>query len=153
MAELSFIVKTFDALTTSELYAILRLRAEVFVVEQHCVYQDIDARDQQALHLLGYYQHQLVAYSRCFAPGIYFKEAAIGRVLVDQAHRKLKFGHQLIEQSIAAIKQEYGVENIRISAQQYLIPFYQSHGFQTEGEGYLEDDIPHIEMSYALSSS
>lgn len=153
MAKLIFTVKAFDALTTSELYAILRLRSQVFVVEQNCVYQDIDARDQQALHLLGYYQNQLVAYSRCFAPGIHFTEAAIGRVLVDPTYRKLKFGHQLIDQSIAAIKQEYGVEKIRISAQQYLIPFYQSHGFKTEGEGYLEDDIPHIEMSYARSGS
>lgn len=153
MAELTFCVKEFEALTTAELYAILRLRSEVFVVEQNCVYQDIDARDQQALHLLGYYQNQLVAYSRCFAPGVCFKEAAIGRVLVDQPFRKLKFGHLLIEHSIAAIKQKYDVKKIRISAQQYLIPFYQAHGFKTEGKGYLEDNIPHIEMSYAPSSS
>lgn len=139
-------VKTFEQLTIHELYDLLQLRSEVFVVEQDCVYQDIDGKDAKALHIMGKKEGKIVAYTRCFAPGIYFKEAAIGRVVVDKNERKHGYGHDIMEASLTAIKKRYHTESIKLSAQTYLIKFYESHGFQTTGEGYLEDGIPHIAM-------
>ncbi|WP_121666084.1 GNAT family N-acetyltransferase [Mesonia aquimarina] len=140
------ISKKFEELSLSELYQILQLRSEVFVVEQDCVYQDIDGKDEKALHLIGKKEGKIIAYTRCFAPGIYFKEAAIGRVVVQENQRKHKFGHQILEASIKAIQKEYKTSIIKLSAQQYLIKFYESHNFQQIGEDYLEDGIPHIAM-------
>lgn len=148
MKELVFQVNTFPELNTTQLYEILRLRSEVFVVEQDCVYQDIDGKDQQAIHVLGYIGTELVAYARCFAPGIYFEEAAIGRIVTDARFRGNNFGHALVERSIWVIKNRYETTAIKISAQQYLISFYNSLGFLEVGEGYLEDGIPHIAMQY-----
>jgi ElaA protein len=139
-------VKTFSELTTDELYNLLQLRSEVFVVEQDCVYQDIDDKDQQALHVLGMKNGKLAAYTRCFAPGIYFPEAAIGRVVVKASERKFGYGHTIMNASIAAIKKRFETECIKLSAQTYLIKFYNAHGFKTTGEEYLEDGIPHIAM-------
>ncbi len=139
-------IKTFNELSLEELYAILQLRSEVFVVEQDCVYQDIDGKDQKALHILGFKDQKLVAYTRCFNAGIYFKEAAIGRVVVKENYRKFKLGHQILDASITAIENRYKTSNIRLSAQQHLTAYYESHGFQQTGEGYLEDGIPHIAM-------
>jgi len=140
-------VKTFDELNTSELYAILRLRSTVFVVEQNCVYQDMDNKDQQALHVLGYINKQIVAYTRCFGPGIYFDHSSIGRVIVCPTKRGLGLGHQIMSQSIAAVKMQYKQTKITISAQSYLREFYQAHGFLQQGSEYLEDGIPHIKMN------
>lgn len=139
-------IKRFDELTTKELYEILQLRSEVFVVEQDCVYQDIDGKDEQALHIIGALKGKIVAYSRCFPPGVYFEEPAIGRVVVRKSERKKAYGHQILITSIDAIKRSFGNGRIRLSAQTYLIQFYESHGFQQVGEGYLEDGIPHIAM-------
>lgn len=139
-------IKTFDELSRDELYDILQLRSEVFVVEQDCVYQDIDGKDKKALHVLGIENSQLVAYTRCFPPGIYFKESAIGRVVVKETQRGRSYGHDIMKISIQAIKEKYSTSTIKLSAQTYLIPFYEAHGFQTIGEGYLEDGIPHIGM-------
>ena len=139
-------IKTFEELTINELYDLLQLRSEVFVVEQDCVYQDIDGKDQKALHILGFDNDILVAYTRCFAPGIYFPEAAIGRVVVRDSYRGKSYGHVIMKHSIQAIKEWYQTETIKLSAQTYLIAFYEAHGFQTIGEGYLEDGIPHIGM-------
>lgn len=139
-------VKTFEELTINELHDILQLRSEVFVVEQDCVYQDIDGKDKKALHIIGKKDGKLVAYTRCFAPGIYFEEAAIGRVVVPLNDRKYGYGHDIMEASIIAIKKRYHTESIKLSGQTYLIKFYESHGFKTTGEGYLEDGIPHIAM-------
>ncbi|MCW8980393.1 MULTISPECIES: GNAT family N-acetyltransferase [Altibacter] len=139
-------VKTFEELTVPELYDLLQLRSEVFVVEQDCVYQDIDGKDQKALHIIGRHDNKLVAYTRCFPQGVYFKEAAIGRVVVAQSYRKYGYGHEIMQASIAAIKNRFETESIKLSAQTYLIKFYESHGFTTTGEGYLEDGIPHIAM-------
>ena len=139
-------IKTFNQLSLSELYTILKLRAEVFVVEQNCVYQDIDGKDQKALHVIGEANGEIVAYTRCFNKGFYFDEASIGRVLVKQEHRKYGYGHQIMTASIKAIKDRFNTDHIKLSAQQYLIKFYESHGFKSEGEGYLEDGIPHIAM-------
>jgi len=139
-------VKTFDQLTINELHDLLQLRSEVFVVEQDCVYQDIDGKDRKALHIIGLKEDKIVAYTRCFKPGFYFEEAAIGRVVVDQAYRNFKFGHDIIKASVKAIKEYYHTETIKLSAQVYLTKFYESHGFKQIGEGYLEDGIPHIAM-------
>lgn len=138
--------KTFDELLTQELYQILRLRSEVFVVEQNCVYQDIDNKDQKALHLFGEFEGEIIAYSRLFKPGDYFEFASIGRVVVAKKHRDKNFGHELINQSILEIKNHFNEQAITISAQLYLKQFYESHGFVATSEMYLEDDIPHIEM-------
>ena len=140
------IVKTFDELTNYELYELLQLRSEVFVVEQDCVYQDLDGKDSKALHIIGKKGENIVAYTRCFKPGIYFEDASIGRVVVDEKHRKFKLGHEIMKASIKAIRDHYKTEKIKLSAQTYLAHFYKSHGFHEVGEGYLEDGIPHIAM-------
>ena len=139
-------VKKFNELTVDELHDILQLRSEVFVVEQDCVYQDIDGKDRKALHIIGKKNNKIVAYTRCFAPGIYFEEAAIGRVVVSAEERKFGFGHDIMKASVKAIQNEYKTEAIKLSAQTYLIKFYKTHGFNAIGEGYLEDGIPHIAM-------
>jgi ElaA protein len=143
---MNFITKTFQELTTTELYQILQLRAEVFVVEQDCVYQDIDFKDQKALHVLGFKKDKLVAYTRIFKPGDYFKNASIGRVVVQENERKFGYGHQVMIASVNAIKNYFNVDAITISAQKYLKKFYETHQFKQVGEEYLEDGIPHIRM-------
>lgn len=144
--QLEIKVKHFEELTLHEVYDILQLRAEVFVVEQDCVYQDIDGKDEKALHIIGYYNEKIVAYTRCFAPNIYFEEAAIGRVVVNESHRQFGFGHDILEASVEAIENRYQTKTIKLSAQQYLTKFYESHQFVQIGDGYLEDGIPHIGM-------
>lgn len=139
-------IKTFQELSLEELYQILQLRSEVFVVEQDCVYQDIDAKDQIALHVLGMKDDKLVAYTRCFDKGLYFEEASIGRVIVKENERNHGYGHEILQASVKAIEERYKTKNIKLSAQQYLIKFYESHGFTQTGKGYLEDGIPHIAM-------
>ena len=112
--------KTFYELTTQELYNILQLRSEVFVVEQDCAYQDLDGKDQKALHVLGFKGDKLVAYTRIFKPGDYFKEASIGRVVVSKNERMYKYGYDIMIASIMAIKERYNETYIKISAQRYL---------------------------------
>ncbi|MTE27164.1 GNAT family N-acetyltransferase [Winogradskyella ouciana] len=138
--------KTFQELNTKELYDLLQLRSEVFVVEQDCVYQDIDGKDQKALHILGYRDRKLVAYTRIFKPGDYFDEASIGRVVVKENARQYKYGYNIMTASIQAIKDYYDESEIRISAQIYLKRFYNNLNFKEVGEEYLEDGIPHINM-------
>ncbi|GHA38741.1 ElaA protein [Salinimicrobium marinum] len=144
--ELDLKIKSFSELHISELYDLLQLRSEVFVVEQDCVYLDIDGKDGKALHVMGFRNGELVAYTRCFAPGIYFEEAAIGRVVVKANSRKENYGHEILRASVKAIEEEYDTAVIKLSAQTYLVNFYESHGFQQIGKGYLEDGIPHIAM-------
>ena len=139
-------VLNFEELDTKALYEILQLRSEIFVVEQDCVYQDIDGKDQRAIHILGRVDGRLVAYARCFKAVDYFDEASIGRVLVRENYRKLGYGHIVTEAAINAIKTVFKTTTIKISAQMYLIIFYESHGFKTIGDRYLEDGIPHIAM-------
>lgn len=141
-------IKTFKALTTTELYSLLQLRSEVFVVEQDCVYQDIDGKDEKALHIIGFKNNKIVAYTRVFKPGDYFKEASIGRVVVAKNQRQHKYGYFIMEASINAIKNHYNVTNIKISAQCYLKRFYNNLKFIEVGKAYLEDGIPHINMVY-----
>lgn len=144
--EIIFKIKRFNELSTAELYYLLQLRSEVFVVEQNCVYQDIDGKDEKAIHVLGYYNNELAAYSRIFNKGYYFDEASIGRVIVSPKYRDKKFGHDLMRVSMNAIKENFNETTITISAQEYLKKFYESHGFIQTSEMYLEDDIPHIQM-------
>ncbi len=139
-------IKIFNELSISELYGILRLRSEVFVVEQDCVYQDIDDKDQKALHLFISDDNKIVGYTRLFNKGNYFKQASIGRVVVQENYRIKKLGHLLMKESIKAIKTHYNTSKITISAQKHLKRFYESHGFSKVGEEYLEDGIPHIKM-------
>lgn len=139
-------IVTFEELSLHELYKVLQLRSEVFVVEQDCVYQDIDGKDQKALHVLGLDAGELVAYTRIFPPGFYFEEAAIGRVVVQENHRKNSYGHEILKASIKGIEEKFHTGKIKLSAQTYLTKFYESHGFQQIGKGYLEDGIPHIAM-------
>ncbi len=139
-------IKSFDSLSANELYDILRLRSEIFVVEQNCVYLDPDGKDKLALHLFGEFEGKIVAYSRLFKPGISFGNASIGRVVVDANYRDRKWGHDLMREAIAEIKNHFGESKITIGAQLYLKKFYESHGFVQTSEMYLEDDIPHIEM-------
>ncbi len=143
---MNFITKSFQELTITELYKILQLRSEVFVVEQDCVYQDIDFKDQKSLHVFGLKDDQIIAYTRIFKPGDYFENASIGRVVVDKEERKFGYGHEVMKASIEKIKYYFNVDDITISAQVYLKKFYESHGFKQVGESYLEDGIPHIRM-------
>jgi len=143
---MNFITKSFSELTTSELYKILQLRSEVFVVEQDCVYQDLDFKDQTALHVFGVKKDTIIAYTRIFKAGDYFDKASIGRVVVADTERKLGLGHDIMKASIETIKFHFKEDEITVSAQKYLKNFYESHNFIQIGVEYLEDGIPHIRM-------
>ena len=142
-------IKHFSELTTSQLYQIVALRSEVFVVEQACIYQDLDYKDQEAIHILGIDEaDQLVSYARILPPGIVYPEYAIGRVIVAKSNRGTGEGHRLMNYCITAIETMAGETSIRISAQAHLEAFYKEHQFKSTGKTYLEDGIPHIEMIY-----
>lgn len=139
-------VKYFEELSIHELHDLLQLRSAVFVVEQDCLYQDIDGRDKFALHVLGYKNGKLIAYSRIFKPGDYFEYASIGRVVVDKNEREHRYGVDIMNASIEAARDHFKVSKIKVSAQTYLKRFYNNLGFKEVGEEYLEDNIPHIGM-------
>lgn len=139
-------VRTFEELSNSELYQILRLRSEVFVVEQDCVYQDLDNKDQKAIHVFGVKENKVVAYTRIFKPGDYFENPSIGRVVVEKEERKHGYGKVIMQASLNEIGKRFPTCSIELSAQTYLIKFYNDLGFSTFGEEYLEDGIPHIRM-------
>lgn len=143
---LDILTKNFSELNTSELYDLLQLRSEVFVVEQDCVYQDIDGKDQKALHVLGYKNNNLVAYTRVFKPGDYFNEASIGRVVVKENERQHQYGYDIMKASIKVVNIFFNTTEIKISAQTYLKKFYNNLEFKEIGEEYLEDGIPHVAM-------
>ena len=135
-------VKEWAKLSTREVENIFSLRSEVFVVEQDCVYQDIDGKDQKAKHVLGKKENDIVAYARVFKPGDYFKEASFGRAVVKKTERGKGVGDELVKNCLEIITEE----EIKISAQSYLKGFYGKHGFKSEGNEYLEDGIPHTAM-------
>ncbi len=144
---INWITKQFDELTAVELYAIMQLRNEVFVVEQNCVYQDADDKDQQSFHFCGWLNNTLVAYSRILPIGLaYEKYASIGRVISSPKYRGTGIGKQLVQNAIEQTYNLYPIAQIKISAQLYLKKFYESFGFKQDGEDYLEDNIPHIPM-------
>ena len=139
-------LKSFDALTPHELYAILRLRTEVFVVEQTCIFQDMDNKDQLSFHFMGFEKNTLVAYTRLVPPGISYNEPSIGRVVTSSSIRRGGLGKLLMTKSIEEIIRLYGKTPIKIGAQLYLKNFYESLGFTQTSDVYDEDGIDHIEM-------
>ena len=143
---LKWIFKDFTELTATELYAVLQLRNEVFVVEQNCVYQDADGKDQKSWHLMGWFGDELAAYTRIIPPGISYDEASIGRVITAPRYRGTGLGIKLMEESIRNTFELFNCTSIKIGAQVYLTKFYQSLGFVQYSSEYLEDGIPHIEM-------
>jgi len=143
---ITWTLKKFDELSVHELYSILRLRSEVFVVEQNCVFQDMDNKDQYCWHLMGWEKNVLVAYTRLVPPGISYEMASIGRVITLQSTRGSGVGKQLMEKSIGEAERLFGKAPIKIGAQLYLREFYQSLGFIQSSDVYDEDGIDHIEM-------
>ncbi|HEX3767773.1 MAG TPA: GNAT family N-acetyltransferase [Puia sp.] len=143
---ITWILKPFAELTPHELYSILQLRNEVFIVEQNCPYQDMDNKDLKSWHLMGVEKNKLIAYSRLLAPGISYSESSIGRIVSSPSARKTGMGRKLVKESIEQIKHLFKTDTIRIGAQLYLKKFYESFGFVQDGEIYLEDNIPHIIM-------
>ncbi len=140
-------LKTFDNLTIDEFHDILQLRINVFVVEQNCPYPELDGKDRLAYHFFGQDdQGKIVAYTRIFGPGDYYEQPAIGRVVVDSDHRGDGTGYELIKGTIENMKEMFGDSEIKIGAQKYLIRFYEKLGFDSTGEEYVEDGIPHVYM-------
>lgn len=142
--------KTFDELTSDELYELLNLRSEVFVVEQDCIYNDMDGFDKDAIHVLGFDKTHLAAYARILPPGTRYKNISIGRVVVDPKSRGKSLGKQLMKQSIELVKTTWGKLPVNISAQLHLEKFYADLGFRTVSDVYLEDGIPHLKMEYSF---
>ncbi len=150
MIDLDWQVKTFKQLSNNQLYDALKLRIDVFVVEQTCYYPDLDNLDRhaQTLHLFSYQDNKMVAYLRILAKEVCYPEyIAIGRLIVALDARGNGYGHQLIKQAIATSQQYFPSQNIKISAQQHLEAYYQKHGFQRCSDMYLEDGIPHVSMT------
>ncbi len=139
--------KSFSELTADELYKILRLRSEVFVVEQQSAYQDCDGKDPLSFHFMGWNDNELIAYTRLIPKGISYPDAAsIGRVVIARSFRRKNIGKQLIAKSLEEIEVLFGEVPLKISAQFYLIRFYESFSFKSIGNVYLEDGIEHIAM-------
>lgn len=143
-------IKSFDELTNLELYAIIRLRNEVFVVEQDCVFQDADDKDQLAYHVMIKSTDSLIAYARVLPAGLTFNEVSIGRVVSDKSARGTGVGRRLMKDSLSFISEKFGKCEVRIGAQTYLLSFYKSLGFIEAGDVYLEDGIEHMEMTTKL---
>lgn len=143
--KLKFSSKAFNELSVFELYVILQLRSEIFVLEQKCLYQDMDGLDSQAQHIMIFEEdNTLVAYARIFPKGVTYPEVAIGRILTKEHGKGL--GIILMEKALTETLHLFGEVPIRIGAQCYALPFYEKFGFKEEGEVYDEDGIPHIEM-------
>ncbi len=143
---LTWICKSFHQLLPIELYKILQLRTHVFVVEQNCVYQDCDNRDQESEHMMAFAGDELAAYTRLLPPGLAYNSMSIGRVVTAKNHRGEGKGRELLARSIEQLYHSFGIQPITIGAQLYLKQFYESFGFKKIGEIYLEDGIEHIKM-------
>lgn len=141
-----WLCKKFEELSTEELYAILQLRTEIFVVEQNCVFQDMDNKDESAYHLMCYEDDMLIAYTRLLPAGKSYKECSIGRVVTKKIKRGTGIGKELMAISIEYCYRLFGKSPIRIGAQLYLEKFYSAFGFKKESDIYIEDGIQHIEM-------
>lgn len=149
--QIQWLLKKFDELTPHELYAILQLRNEVFVVEQNCVFQDADDKDQGSYHFMGFDQKKLVAYTRLVPPGLIYEQASIGRVVNSPVVRNSGMGRELMQRSIDSAYRLFGERPIKIGAQLYLKKFYESLGFEQTSDVYLEDGIEHIYMVKQVS--
>lgn len=146
MSNIIWKIKTFEEFTVPELYAVIKARVDVFVVEQDCPYPDLDGYDQKAIHLWAEEDGEVLAYCRIFDKGIKYNEASIGRVLTTEKARGKSLGKQLIGYAVQTIENRFRTSEIRISAQDYLLRFYGGFGFEDTGKKYLEDNIPHTEM-------
>ncbi|MEL4025133.1 GNAT family N-acetyltransferase [Lysinibacillus endophyticus] len=143
---MNFQLKTFNELTTTELYNILKERTDVFVVEQNCPYPEVDGKDLQSYHLFKEENGEIIAYLRILPPGVSYPELSIGRVLVKEDYRGQKLAQQMMEEALSYITSELKETTVKIQAQHYLEDFYRSFGFEVISEVYLEDGIPHIDM-------
>ena len=141
---------SFDTLDNFQLYSLLRLRTDIFVVEQQCAYPELDGKDllPDTLHLLGYKDRELVAYARILAPGISYQNPSFGRVAISKSARGDGSGHKLIIETMRLCNQIWPKHDIDIGAQYYLEGFYCQHGFKSISERYLEDDIEHVDMRW-----
>jgi ElaA protein len=143
---MKFKVKAFHKLSVDELYDLLYLRQQIFVVEQSCIYLDADGVDKDCLHLLGLVNKKIVGYARIIPAGIKYKTPSIGRVVVDEKHRGKGYAYKLMDKAIKIAIEEFKAKKLTISAQLYLKEFYQSIGFKVVGDVYLDCDLPHLKM-------
>jgi len=141
-------IKKFDELSNRELYDIIQQRVDVFVVEQNCPYAEIDGKDIDAYHLFATEDGKIAAYTRILHPGVSFDEVSIGRVLVNMGYRGEGLGQELMKKTMEFVTKDLKEKSIRISAQEYLLEFYLSLGFEEASDVYLEDGIPHIDMLF-----
>ncbi len=148
---MTWTLKKFEELTIHELYSILQLRQEVFIIEQNCIYPDLDNKDQAAMHFMCAEKNNLIAYTRILPPGISYKDPSIGRVVTAMPVRNAGIGKELMKRTIHHCINLYGKTDITLSAQLYLKKFYESFDFETIGEKYLEDGIEHIKMTRKVS--
>ncbi|MFI8575302.1 GNAT family N-acetyltransferase [Rossellomorea aquimaris] len=139
-------IKSFNELSTHELYRILQVRTQVFVVEQHCPYLEVDGKDVHSYHLYKEENGEMVAYARLLPAGVSYKEPSIGRVLVKEGYRGKGLASELVRRGLDFIHDELGERTVKIQAQEYLREFYGSFGFRAITETYLDDGIPHIDM-------
>lgn len=150
---IQWMLRSWDELSKEELYEIIALRLRVFVVEQNCPYQDVDGKDRKSWHLFALNeQGECMTYLRILAPGVSYNEWSIGRVATDARVRGTGLGKELMQRAMAWLKSQQGHPSVRISAQSYLLRFYESFGFFATGNSYLEDGIPHDEMRYDPTS-
>ncbi|AEB31055.1 conserved hypothetical protein [Carnobacterium sp. 17-4] len=141
-------IKTFNELSNDELYEIIKLRSEVFIIEQQCIYEEYDGKDKKAYHLFWEKDGEILAYLRILEKGVSFNEISIGRVLVTKKYRNKGLAKEMMSRALEFIEDNLNEKVIRISAQEYLLKFYLSLGFVKVSQVYLEDGIPHMEMLY-----
>ena len=139
-------INSFDELTVAELYSILQLRSAIFVVEQNCIFLDVDGKDQKSFHLSCWNNNELIAYARLLPPGLSYTEASIGRIINSVKYRGIGMGKELMKQALLNINYKFGETPVKIGAQLYLKSFYAGFGFKQTSDVYIEDGIDHIEM-------
>ena len=144
---MEWFVKTFDEFTPRELYELLELRSEIFIVEQNVAYQDLDRKDFDAIHIFAKDQGEIVAAIRILKPGVSYKEASFGRVVVKKNYRGDKLSSYMIRKGLQLMEEKWHTKEARISAQAYLQKYYATFGFEVQSEIYIEDQLPHIEMA------
>ncbi|MBM7713945.1 ElaA protein [Bacillus thermophilus] len=143
-------LKTFDELTVDELYSILQARVDVFVVEQECAYRELDDHDRVAFHLYAVDAGKLAGYARILPPGSAYRELSIGRVLIRKEYRRKGLAKELMKRALRFIQQQTTVDCVKVQAQEYLLSFYGSFGFQPVSEVYMDEGIPHVDMILQL---
>ncbi len=149
---MEIVIKKFSELSLTELYELLALRTQIFVVEQNCAYQEVDNHDQNALHIIGYKDEKMMAYARLVAPGQVYEEPSIGRVCVHEEHRGHQFGRTVFMAALEKAKALYPKQTLKIQAQVYLEEFYRSVGFKTISKPYPDFGIWHVDMIKDYSS-